>query len=74
MKKTLTMEEIKQQYPNLWVLIEYTKLDADLNIVRGSVVETAATEDEIYQKLLNAEVQRFAVEYTGELPEMALIL
>lgn len=67
-KKTLTMEEIKQQYPNMWVLIEYTKLDEDLNIVRGWVVETAPTKDEIYQKLLKADVKRFAIEYTGELP------
>jgi hypothetical protein len=73
-KKTLTMEEIKRQYPNMWVLIEYTKLDEDLNIMRGWVVETGSTQDEVYQKLLNADVKRFAIEYTGELPEMAYLL
>ncbi|MGH9754017.1 MAG: hypothetical protein ACREA2_14665 [Blastocatellia bacterium] len=67
-KKILTMEEIKQKYPNRWVLIEYSELDDDLNIVRGEVVETASTKDEIYQKLLKADVKRFAIEYTGELP------
>jgi len=73
-KKTLTMEEIVQQHPNQWVLIEYSELDEDLNIVRGEVVETAATKDEIYQKLLTAQVTRFAIEYTGVLPEVAYIL
>ncbi len=73
-KKILTMEEIKQNYPNQWVLIEYSELDDDLNIVRGEVVETASTKDEIYEKLLNAKVTRFAIEYTGQLPEMAFIL
>jgi hypothetical protein len=73
-KKILTMEEIRQKYPNQWVLIEYAELDDDLNIVRGEVVETASTKDEIYEKLLNAKVMRFAIEYTGQLPEMAFIL
>lgn len=73
-KNTLTMEEIVQQHPNQWVLIEYSELDEDLNIVRGEVVEAAATKDEIYQKLLTARVSRFAIEYTGKHPEIAYIL
>jgi hypothetical protein len=73
-KKTLTMEEIKQQYPNMWVLVECIKLDEDLNILRGRVITAARTKDEIYSKLLNAEGKRIAIEYTGELPEVAYIL
>ncbi|MGH9837012.1 MAG: hypothetical protein ACREBD_27615 [Blastocatellia bacterium] len=72
--KTLTMEEIKRQYPNQWVLIEFTKLDEYLNVVRGRVVASAQTKDEIYSKLLTAEGKRIAIEYTGELPEVAYIL
>jgi hypothetical protein len=73
-KKTLTMEEIKQQYPNMWVLVECIKLDEDLKILRGRVITAARTKDEIYSKLLNAEGKRIAIEYTGELPEVAYIL
>jgi len=73
-KKTLTMEEIKQQYPNMWVLVECIKLDEDLNIIRGRVITAARTKDEIYSKLLTAEGKRIAIEYTGELPEVAYIL
>ena len=72
--KTLTMEEIKRQYPNQWVLIEFTKLDEYLNVVRGRVIASARTKDEIYSKLLTAEGKRIAIEYTGELPEVAYIL
>jgi hypothetical protein len=72
--KTLTMEEIKQQYPNMWVLIEFTRLDEYLNVVRGRVIASARTKDEIYSKLLTAEGKRIAIEYTGELPEVAYIL
>jgi len=75
MDEILTMPEIKQRYPDQWVLIEYTKLDKDLNVVRGKVVETAPSRDEIYQKLLNADVKRFAIEYTGEWPaDLAYLL
>ncbi|MCG3159147.1 MAG: hypothetical protein JMDDDDMK_00129 [Acidobacteria bacterium] len=68
-QKNLTMDEIKQQYPDQWVLIEFTRLDEDLNIVSGKVVETASSKDEIYRKLLGADVKKFAIEYTGEFPE-----
>ena len=73
--KNLTLDEIKAQYPDRWVLIEIAKLDRDLNIVSGKVVETALTKPEIYQKLLKADVKRFAVEYTGALPaDLAFLL
>lgn len=67
--KTLTLDEIKQQYPNQWVLVEFTKLDEDLNVLRGRVVETASSKGELYRKLVNADVKKFAIEYTGELSQ-----
>ena len=69
MNKLSSLEEIKKQYPDQWVLIAYTKLDDDLNVVRGKVIATAPSRSEIYRKLLKAEAKRIAIEYTGEPPE-----
>jgi len=71
MSEVLTMPEIIRRYPDQWVLIEFTKLDDELNVVRGKVVATAPSRNEIYRKLLKADVKRFAIEYTGEPPEDA---
>lgn len=36
--KPMTLTEIKRYYPNEWVLIEFTELDDDLQVVEGQVI------------------------------------
>jgi alpha-mannosidase len=36
--KILSLEEIIHLYPSEWVLIAYTELDEDLNVIRGEVL------------------------------------
>ena len=67
-KKTLTMEEIKQHYPEQWVLIAYTKLDENLEVLRGQVVAAAANREEIYHKLKDTPENKIAIRFTGEPP------
>ena len=66
MSEILSFEEIKQQDPDQWVLIEFSEQDADPEIVRGKVIATAPSRSEIYRKLLKAKAKRIAIEYTGE--------
>jgi hypothetical protein len=69
MSEILSLEEIREQYPDQWVLIELSKPNKDPDVVRGKVVATAPSRSEIYRKLLRADVHSFAIEYTGEPPE-----
>jgi hypothetical protein len=69
MNEWLTWPEIVERYPDQFVLVEFTELDEDLNYERGKVIATASSKDEIYRKLLKADVKCFAIEYTGEPPE-----
>lgn len=62
----MTLEEIKQQYPNQWVLIEFTKLDDELNVVDGRVLAHSPSRDEIEKELATLRNERIAVEFTGE--------
>ncbi len=65
----MTFEEIKQQYPDEWVLIDFTQLDEELKVVEGEVIAHAPNKEAIYKKLLELENEKIAIEFTGEMPE-----
>jgi hypothetical protein len=74
-EKILTMEQIKHEYPDQWVLIAYTKLDENLEVVRGEVIATSPTREDIYRRLKDAEEEKIAIRYTGEPPaDLAYLL
>jgi hypothetical protein len=62
----MTLEEIKQQYPNEWVLIEFTELDEDLNPVEGTVVAHSPSHDVILAELGKETGGQIALESTGD--------
>jgi hypothetical protein len=64
--RTMTLEEIKQQYPDQWVLIEFTKLDDELRVVDGKVIAHSPSRIGIDRKLATLRNERIAVEFTGE--------
>lgn len=62
----MTLAEIKQQYPNQWVLIEFTKLDDELSVVDGKVLAHSPSRAEIEKELTTFRNERIAVEFTGD--------
>lgn len=62
----MTLEEIKQQYPDQWVLIEFTQLDDELRVLDGSVIAHSPSRLEIEKELATLRSERIAVEFTGE--------
>jgi len=65
----LTIEEIKEKYPNEWVLIEYEEIDAEFNVIKGHVIAHSTIKEEIYKTLMETKGKNIAVEYTGRIPE-----
>ena len=65
----MKMEEIRKHYRDEWVLIEYTKLDDDLNVIEGEVIAHSPNKDEIYREIINTKGKDVAIEYLGEIPE-----
>jgi len=63
------MEEIRKQYQDEWVLIEYSKLDDDLNVIEGEVITYSPNKEEMYQAQMKLQGRSFAIEYFGEIPE-----
>jgi hypothetical protein len=65
----MTLVEIRQRYPDEWVLIEFAELDEELRVVEGEVIAHSSSKEEIYKKLLALENEQIAIEFTGEMPE-----
>lgn len=71
----LTLEEIVYRYPNEWVLIAYSELDDNLNVVRGKVLANSENRDDIYDLLLSTKDISVATKYTGKIPKnIAMVL
>jgi hypothetical protein len=62
----MTLEAIKQRYPNEWVLIEFSELDANLDPIEGIVIAHAASHDVILADLEKQQNKRIVMKYTGE--------
>ncbi|MBI5043826.1 MAG: hypothetical protein HZC10_08400 [Nitrospirae bacterium] len=67
--ESLTIEEIRERYPNEWVLIEYEETDSAFNIIKGHVLTHSPVKEEVYQALMNTKGKNIAIEYTGHIPE-----
>jgi hypothetical protein len=67
--KSMTIEEIKEKYPDEWVLIEYEEIDAEFNVIKGHVIAHSKVKEEIYKTLMETKGKNIAVEYTGRIPE-----
>jgi hypothetical protein len=75
MAQILTFAEIKQQYHNEWLLIAYTDLDANLNVVQGEVLLHSPNADDIYDVLAQYNDRPVAIEYVGDPPkDVAFVL
>jgi len=51
------------------VLIAYTELDEDLNVIRGEILAHSRARDLLYNNPLSREGKSVAREYTGPIPE-----
>jgi hypothetical protein len=75
MTEILTIQEMAQQYDREWLLIAYTEVDENLNVLRGEVLAHSPSQEEIYKALPLAKGKAVAFEYVGKIPEdLAFIL
>jgi hypothetical protein len=61
----LTLEQMKEHYPDEWLLIGFTALDEQLNVVAGEVIAHSPERDIIYTALDQCKDRSFAIEHTG---------
>jgi hypothetical protein len=74
----LTFEQMKESYPNQWLLVLNTKTAKNLDLIEGEVIAHAPDRDTIYDTIARERKTRtgtLSIEYTGPIPDdLAFIL
>ncbi len=69
MEKVMTNAEIESEFDSEWVLVIEPETNEQLEVVRGKVVHHSKDRDEVYRRAIAVRPKRFAILYTGEIPE-----
>jgi len=65
----LSLAEIEAQFPEQWVLVEDPRTNAALEVAGGTVRWHGKDRDEAYRKAAELRPRRFAMLFTGSVPE-----
>jgi hypothetical protein len=74
MNDVMTIGEIETQFTSEWVLVEDPQTNEALKVERGRVRWHSKDRDEVYRKAVELRPKRFAVLYTGRMPEGTAIV
>ncbi len=72
--QTLTLTEIRQHYPNQWVLVINPQLDSNLNLIKGEVIYHTSDKQDLYDHLDLCGDYNSALEYTGDDSNLGLLV
>lgn len=74
MDEILTITQIEKRFSSEWVLVEDPQTNEALEVQNGTVRWHSKDRDEVYRKALELQPRRFAMLYTGKMPEDAAII
>ena len=69
MEKVMTNAEIESEFDSEWVLVIEPETNEQLEVVKGKVLHHSKDRDEVYRRAIAVRPKRFAILYTGEIPE-----
>ena len=69
MENVLTIAEIQSQFESEWVLVSDPKTNELLEVLSGNVLYHSRDRDEVYRKAVEVRPKRFAMLYTGTIPQ-----
>jgi hypothetical protein len=67
--EVLSAAEIEANFQSEWVLVEDPRTDAALKVQSGRVRWHSKDRDEVYRKAIELRPKRFAVLFTGKMPQ-----
>lgn len=74
MDRVLTLKQIEERFESEWVLVEDPETDDALEVQRGKVLWHSKDRDQVYRKAVELRPKRFAMLYTGKIPEDTAIV
>jgi hypothetical protein len=74
MDDILTIAQIETQFQSEWVLVEEPITNDALEVQSGKVHWHSKDREEVYRKAVELRPRRFAILYTGKMPEDTAIV
>jgi hypothetical protein len=74
MEEMLTITQIEAQFESEWVLLENPQTNEALEVQGGKVCWHSKDRDEGYRKAIELRPKRFAMVYTGKMPNNTAIV
>lgn len=74
MEDVMNIAEIESRFESEWVLVEDPETNEDLEVQSGKVRYHSKDRDEVYRKAVELRPKRFAMLYTGTIPEDTAIV
>ena len=74
MSDVLTIAEIEAQFAAEWILVAEPETNDALEVQRGTVLSHSKDRDEVYREAVRLRPKRFAMLYTGALPQDTAIV
>jgi hypothetical protein len=74
MNQILTIAEMEAQFTSEWLLVEDPQTNESLEVQTGKVICHSPDREEVYRKAVELRPKRFAVLYTGKMPQDAAIV
>jgi hypothetical protein len=69
MGEVLTLAQIEEKFDSEWVLVEDPRTDDALQVQSGTVRWHSKDRDEVYRRAVQIRPKRFAIVYTGKMPQ-----
>ena len=70
----LTIAQIETQFASEWVLVDAPQTNEALEVQSGRVLWHSKDREEVYRQALVFRPERFAILYTGKMPEDTAIV
>jgi hypothetical protein len=74
MDEVLSISEIEARFDSEWVLIEDPRTDEALEVRSGTVCWNGKDREEVYRRAVEIRPKRFAIVYTGKMPQDTAIV
>jgi len=74
MDEVLTLAQIEAQFQSEWILVEEPRTNAAFEVQSGKVCWHSKDREEVYRKVTEMRPKRFAILYTGKMPEGTAIV
>jgi hypothetical protein len=70
----MTAKQIESRFDNEWILLGDPETDESLEVSKGKLLCHSKDRDEVYRRAVGLRPKRYAIIYTGTMPENTAVV